>query len=190
MYGVIFDFLRDYVIERHGGEDTWKALLKDNGYGYKIFFPVTEYPDEEMVALAQSASTALAIPLPAVLEDFGAYVGNKLMDFYHMYTKEDQWKTFDVIENAGGCIHHAIHRHNPQRKPPLILTHRETEDLLILRYQSHRKMCDVVKGVVRGLGERYGECFDIEETQCMHDGARECIICVSRLYEFDDAVSY
>ena len=28
MYGVRFDFLRDYVIEKHGGESTWKALLK------------------------------------------------------------------------------------------------------------------------------------------------------------------
>ncbi len=30
MYGVIFDFLREYVIERHGGKDTWQALLDDN----------------------------------------------------------------------------------------------------------------------------------------------------------------
>jgi predicted hydrocarbon binding protein len=179
---VIFDFLRDYVIERHGGEETWKALLKANGYGYKIFFPVTEYRDEELVALAKSAAEALHTPLPAVLEDFGAYVGNKLMTFYHMYTRDEQWKTFDVIENAGGCIHNAIHKHNSMRKPPKLSAHRETDDLLVLRYQSHRKMCDVVKGVIRGLGERYGESFHIEETCCMHDGARECIINVYRIH--------
>jgi hypothetical protein len=182
MYGVIFDFLRDYVIEKHGGEDTWKALLKANGYGYKIFFPVTEYPDEEIVALAQTASEALDTPLPAVLEDFGAYVGNKLMTFYHMYAKDDGWATFDVIENAGGCIHHAVHKHNPLRKPPKLMAQRETNDLLVLRYQSHRKMCHVVKGIVRGLGERYGESFHIEETQCMHQGARECIMNVYRIH--------
>lgn len=182
MYGVIFDFLRDYVIERHGGEDTWRTLLKANGYGYKIFFPVTEYPDEELVALAQTASQALDTPLPAVLEDFGSYVGNKLMTFYHMYTRDDEWKTFDVIENAGGCIHQAVHKHNPLRKPPKIIAHRETDDLLVLRYQSQRQMCDVVKGIVRGLGERYGERFLIKETQCMHDGDRECIINITRLH--------
>lgn len=182
MYGVIFDFLRDYVIERHGGEDTWRALLKANGYRYKIFFPVTEYPDEEIVGLAKAASEALDTPLPAVLEDFGAYVGNKLMTFYHMYAKDDEWKTFDVIENAGGCIHHSVHKHNPLRKPPKITAHRETEDLLVLRYHSHRKMCDVVKGIIRGLGERYGERFRIEEKQCMHHGEHECIIHVTRLH--------
>ena len=31
MYGVIFDFLRSYVIERHGGRATWDALLKEAG---------------------------------------------------------------------------------------------------------------------------------------------------------------
>ena len=36
MYGVIFAFLRNYVIERHGGLETWNALLKANDYGYKI----------------------------------------------------------------------------------------------------------------------------------------------------------
>lgn len=180
MYGVIFDFLRDYVIEKHGGEDTWKTLLKANGYGYKIFFPVTEYPDEEIVALAQTASSALDVPLPAVLEDFGAFVGHKLMTFYHMYADNNKWKTFDVIENAGGCIHHAVHKHNPSRKPPFISAHRETDDLLVIRYQSHRKLCAVVKGIIRGLGERYDETFDIEEIQCMHEGARECILNVTR----------
>jgi len=181
MYGVIFDFLRDYVIERHGGEETWKALLKANGYGYKIFFPVTEYPDEELFALAQTASSALDTPLPLVLEDFGAFVGHKLMTFYHMYTKSDAWKTFDVIENAGSCIHASVHKHNPLRKPPRLTAHRETNEFLILRYQSHRKLCAVVKGIVRGLGERFDESFDIHEAQCMHYGASECIINIKRL---------
>ena len=39
---------------------------------------------------------------PVVLEDFGAYTGQKLMTFYRMYADNDRWKTFDVIENAGG----------------------------------------------------------------------------------------
>ena len=182
MYGVIFDFLRDYVIERHGGKDTWKALLAANGYGsHKIFFPVTEYPDEEIVALAKTASEALSVPLPAVLEDFGSFVGHRLVTFYHMYVNKDDWKTFDVIENAGGSIHHAIHRHNPDRKPPTIKAERVSSDELIIHYQSIRKLCPVVRGIVRGLGEHYGESFKILETQCMWHGANKCIMRVSRL---------
>jgi predicted hydrocarbon binding protein len=43
-------------------------------------------------------------------------------------------------------------------------------------------MCAVVRGVIRGLGERCGESFHIDELQCMHDGARECIFNVSRIH--------
>jgi len=182
MYGVIFDFLRGYVLEKHGGESTWNALLKANGYNYKIFFPVTEYDDSEIVGLAVAASEALDVPLPAVLEDFGVYVGHKLISFYHMYVSNKDWKTFDIIENAHTCIHHAVHKHNSLRKPPVVKAMRESNDLLVIRYYSERKLCAVLKGIVRGLGEVFGEEFQVEEVKCMHDGERECIINVHRLY--------
>lgn len=185
MYGVIFDFLRSYVIEKHGGEDTWRALLHANGYNYKIYFPVTEYPDSEIVNLAVTASKALDVPLPNVLEDFGSYVGHKLISFYHMYVSNENWKTFDIIENADGCIHHAVHKHNKLRKPPSVKAMRENNDLLVIRYYSERKMCYVLKGIVRGLGEVFNEAFHLEEVHCMHDGARECVIHVHRVHVGD-----
>ena len=163
MYGVIFDFLRDYVVEKHGGIDTWKTLLKANGHSiYKIYFPVKEYPDEEIVDLATTAA------------DFGAYVAKKLVTFYHMYIADDEWKTFDVIEIAGSSIHDAVHRHNPKRKPPCIRADRLSDEEMVLHYQSKRMLCSVVRGVIRGLGEHFGEKFSINETQCMHHGAQEC----------------
>lgn len=181
MYGVIFDFLRDYVIEKHGGEKTWHALLNANGYGtYKIFFPVAEYKDEEIVALATSASEALNIPLPVVLEDFGAFVGHRLVEFYYMYVKQDDWKTFEIIEDAGKSIHEAVHRHNKLRKPPFITSERKSATEIIVHYQSKRKMCTLLKGIVRGLGEHYHETIHIHETQCMLDGASNCLLELTR----------
>ncbi|MCM8857733.1 MAG: heme NO-binding domain-containing protein [Candidatus Thiodiazotropha sp.] len=181
MYGVIFHFLRDYVIERHGGEATWKALLDAQGYKFKLYFPVQDYPDEEIIALVETASKALDTPIPVVLEDFGSYVGPQLLSFYHMYIKNKEMTTFDVIEAAGGSIHDVIHKHNPNRKPPRLSSIRESDDVLMVHYQSHRKLCPVVRGIIRGLGEKFNERFDINETQCMHDGADKCIMKVTRL---------
>lgn len=182
MYGVIFDFLREYVIEKHGGKDTWKALLEANGHSiYKVYFPVTQYPDEEIVGLATTASEALKLPLPAVLEDFGSFVAVKLVTFYHMYVRRDDWKTFEVIESAGSSIHEAVHRHNAKRNPPCITADILSENELILHYHSSRQLCDVVRGIVRGLGDHFGESFSINETQCMHDGADECTFEITRI---------
>ncbi len=181
MYGVIFHFLQEYVIERHGGRETWDALIKAQGYKYKMYFPVKDYADEEILNLVQTASTALNAPIPDLLEDFGSFVGPRLLTFYHMYIKNKNMTTFDVIEVAGGSIHDVIHEHNKNRKPPRLSAHRESSDVLIVHYQSHRKLCPVVRGIIRGLGERFDEKFDIKETQCMHDGADECVMRVKKL---------
>jgi len=182
MYGVIFDFLREYVTERHGGDTTWKALLAATGNPYRVYFPVKEYPDEEMVDLANGAAEMLSLPLNDVLEDFGSYVGPRLISFYKVFFTGDQWNTFDVIEIAGSRIHDTIHRHNPTRKPPDLSAQRESDDLLVVHYHSQRRLCPVVRGIIRGLGEKYGERFDIDETQCMHHGADECVMRVTRLH--------
>jgi len=181
MYGVIFDFLRNYVIERHGGVETWRELLKASGQSpHKIYFPTGEYPDAEIVALAKSASEALNLPLTDVLEDFGSFVGPSLLSFYHMYVSNPEWKTFAVIENASGHIHDVIHKHNPSRKPPLLKARRLSDDEMSITYRSARKMCPVVRGIVRGMGDKFGESFKIEETACMHHGGPECVFRVTR----------
>ncbi len=181
MYGVIFDFLRDYVIQNHGGKQTWETLLQASGQSvHKIYFPVTEYPDEEIVAIAKVAAEALSLPLPAVLEDFGIFTGKKLMTFYHMYVFSNEWKTFEVIEHAGKSIHHYIHKHNPARKPPQLSAERLSDNELMIHYYSARMMCPVVKGIVQGLARHFNEAFDIYEEQCMYHGASECVFRVTR----------
>lgn len=179
MYGVIFHFLRNYVIEKHGGKNTWRAILNANGQKIDHYNPITEYPDSEVVALAETASNMLNQPVNAVLEDFGIYTGKQLVTFYHMYIKPD-WKSFDVIENAGNNIHKSINQYNTTRKPPQINAHRVSEDELDIRYFSKRKLCPVLKGIIKGLGEHFGESLTIKESQCMHNGHPHCTLIVKR----------
>jgi len=184
MYGMMFDFLREYVIKTHGGVATWRALLKASSQSeYKIYFPISEYPDEEIVTLTTTAATALDLPLAAVLEDFGSFVGPRLMEFYRPYVEGHDQDVFTVVQYAGGHIHDQIHKHNPDRKPPLLSGEISESDprKMIVHYQSKRKMCSVVRGVLRGLGSKFGERLHIEETQCMHTGADKCTINVIKL---------
>jgi hypothetical protein len=173
MYGVIFDFLRSYVIDRHGGRGTWDALLVEAGIGYKVYFPVAQYPDEEIVTLATTAARMLKKPVPVVLEDFGHYVGPRLITYYDMFVRPE-WRTFEVLENASARIHDAIHRYNPKRLPPQLVAKRLAPDHMQLTYQSERRLCMVAKGIIRGLKDHFGEGVEIRETQCMHSGAERC----------------
>ena len=173
MYGVIFDFLRSYVIKRHGGLATWEALLDEAGIGYKVYFPVMQYPDEEIVTLASTAARMLRVPLPVVLEDFGHFTGPQLITYYEMFVRPE-WRTFEVLENASSRIHDTIHRHNPKRQPPRLVARRLDANRMQLTYQSERKLCMVAKGIMRGLKDHFDEPIEIRETDCMHSGAECC----------------
>ena len=181
MYGVIFEFLREYVVERHGGKDTWSVLLKQaTGSAYTMYFPVKDYPDEDIVKLAVTASKALGVPVDDVLEDFGTFVGPRLTKYYKMYIKGECSSTFHLIDLAGSSIHDAIHRHNPDRKPPLLYGVAQSSKVMLVHYKSHRKLCQVVKGIIRGLADHYGETLEIKQTECIHHGAQECIFRVEK----------
>ncbi len=50
MHGIIFSELRKYAEAKHGS-GTWSALLKQANLGNKVYLPLQEYPDAEVVAL-------------------------------------------------------------------------------------------------------------------------------------------
>jgi len=182
MYGVMFGFLREYVIKKHGGEETWRSLLKASGESaYKMHFATKDYPDAEIVAIATSAATALKMPLADVLEDFGSYVGPRLIEFYHPYIENNDQDVFSIVQYAGGHIHDQLHEHNPERKPPQLSADIIDPEHMTAHYKSERKLCAVVRGVLRGLGEKLGEGLYITETQCMHNGADECRFDVTKI---------
>ncbi len=181
MYGMMFSFLKEYVEQKHGGHKTWQNLLEAAGQSrFKVYFPIVEYPDSEIVALVTTASQALDTPVEAVLEDFGVYVGPRLMTFYRAYVEGHGQDLFTIVQYAGAHIHDQIHQHNPDRKPPQLSAEIHDPQRMTVHYHSHRKFCPVVRGVLRGLGEKFGEQLQIKETQCMHEGAEECTFEVIR----------
>ena len=173
MYGVMFDLLRSYTIDRHGGRAAWDAVLKQAGFGYRMYFPVAEYPDEELVTLVIALSRAQSQSLQAVLEDYGHYLGPKLLQHYQMLI-QPHWRTFEVLENTGSRAYPAVQKHNAKCQPPELHAQRLSPDQLTLTYRSERKMCAVAKGIVRGLADHFGESIAIRETACLLSGADRC----------------
>ncbi len=51
-------------------------------------------------------------------------------------------------------------------------------DALTVRYDSPRKLCQLLHGVFEGVATLYGEQADVHEMQRMHRGAPECIFIV------------
>ncbi len=174
MHGVFFHFLKEYMQEKYGGKESWDSLLLANGYAYKVYFTIKEYPDEEFNALINMASRLLDIPSDHLIRDYGEFMVPHMLVFYATYLKDKSWRSLELIENVGTSIHHTVKRRNPDTRPPEMITERISRDQIVLRYRSERKLCVLLSGMIHGVGNHFGEHLEIREHDCMLNGASEC----------------
>lgn len=175
MHGVFFHFLKEFVQETYGGKDAWESLLIANGYAYKVYFPVKEYPDQELISLIDTTGMLLDIPSNELIARFGTFLAPRLLQFYSMYIKENRSTTLDLLASLAGEIRPAIQRRNPDANPPEITTQKLDDKHFLLYYNSPRRLCVLLGGMLRGIAELYHEELDFHEIECMNRGAPECI---------------
>lgn len=178
MHGTVFSELKKYVEEKLGPE-RWPDLLGEAGLGAKHFELLETYPDSDAVALVSAASRITGAPAADLLEDFGAFIAPHLIDMYWGLI-EPEWKTLDLLEHTEEAIHKVVRLKNPGAQPPQLRVTRTGADRAVIEYTSERKMCPIAKGIVRGLAKHFAEVVEISEAECMHRGARRCLIAVRR----------
>lgn len=174
MHGKIFVELKKYVDTTFGG-DTWNKLLVDAGVGGKMYMPITEYPDQEVVAIVGAAVRATGKDASEILESFGEFIAPALLEMYRTLI-QPEWRTLDVIEHTEDHIHQVVRLKNPGARPPQLKAERISPDEVKLTYTSQRKMCAVARGIGKGVAAHYHEDITITEPVCMLRGASRCEI--------------
>lgn len=178
MHGIVFQAMKAYVQEKYG-HDAWYDLLDEADVPSGLYMPFSSYPDEEAVALVQTAADMTESSVPEVLEDFGRHIGPKLVEMYP--TKVDpEWGALDLIENTEEQIHEVVRMDKPNADPPKLKLQRPRADVVALTYQSDRKLCDLAKGIAKGVGDYYDQSLEISEHSCMLDDDPQCEIAISR----------
>jgi predicted hydrocarbon binding protein len=99
-------------------------------------------------------------------------------DLLRMYGSllQREWRTLDVVEHAEDTVHRVMRARNPNAPSLGMRGERVEPDELVLRYRSGRRMCGLAKGIVRGMARHFHERVRIDEPQCMHDGAPQCVM--------------
>lgn len=174
MHGIIFSELRKYV-EAKAGEGGWDAITAKAGLGTNLYTAFGQYPDSEVVALVNAASSITGRPVNAILEDFGEFIAPSLVGMYgHLLDRS--WKTLDVLEHTENTVHAVVRVQNKGAAPPKLKINRLSREEAVLIYDSPRKMCAVAKGIARGVGKHFKENILISEPKCMNKGAAHCEI--------------
>jgi hypothetical protein len=180
MHGLIVNQFRQYVVDRFG-RDQWMGLVDKAGSDLPDG-PVAMsriYPDSEVIKLVATASETTGISLPALLEDFGAFLAPSLLRVYEPLIRPS-WRTLDIVASTESMIHTVVRRQDPTARPPYLSATRVSASEVMLTYTSPRRLCDVAKGIVRGLSEHFRENVTVQEEQCMHRGASACVLRITK----------
>ncbi|MDY7226135.1 heme NO-binding domain-containing protein [Hyalangium rubrum] len=177
MHGIIFSQLRNYAQARLG-ERGWESLLREAKLPARVYLAFQSYPDTDAVALCGAASRLLGCSIRDVLEDVGEFMVPGLMKIYGAFIQPG-WSVLEVIEHAER-IHEKVRR-DPHATPPRLECHRVEPHTVRVVYSSPRKLCGLGIGFVRGLASTLNQRVEVQERQCVHEGASHCEFIVKRM---------
>lgn len=136
------------------------------------------YDDEIIVNAVGAVSQATGIPAPALLRMYGRYfINNNLTNHLCTYLLSQAHSARDLLLIMGDA-HKQMRNTSAKNSAPLFAyasLSGDSDDLLI-RYDSHRKLCPVLVGAVQGASDLYYEKIEIHERSCMQHGDAACLM--------------
>lgn len=156
MYGLINKALRNMIRTQHG-EITWQAILKESKVSEDSFITMHRYDDKVTYDLVAASSKILDAPPETCLELFGHYWATVTApEAYGMLMETTGQSMVDFLENINQ-LHDRIISTFIGYVPPYFEVDTSSDEIA-LRYESQREgLTPFVLGILKGLGERFGE---------------------------------
>ncbi len=176
MHGICFFLFEQFVKQAHGPQ-FWTDMHVEAAIPYEPIVPTLDYPDENFIALLQKLSSATGRPVTEVLEDLGHFMAPYLLSNYAtmVHPRTSTLALLSVVEDV---VHRVVRLRNPSVLPPVLTCLWRTDQEMELVYSSHRRLCALAKGIIRGVAECFRETVEIGEQQCMLKGDRYCSLLV------------
>ena len=175
MKGVILNLLEEAVTAEHG-EAAWPDLIDLAGVA-GVYTSLGSYPDEEVIALVNAASTALQTPPAEILRWFGRRAIPLLANRYGVFF-ENHKSAHSFVLSVNEIIHPEVSKLYSGAGCPHFHFSDHDDGRLIIGYHSPRQMCHLLHGFVEGSAEYFGETVELEHLRCMQDGDPRCEVAV------------
>ena len=173
MKGIIFNLVEEVVGDRYG-EDVWDELLAAAGLD-GAYTSLGSYPDDELFRLVAAAADKLGVPPDAVVRMLGSAAIPLLAERYPaFFAGHTSTKSFLLTLND--IIHPEVRKLYPGAEVPNFGFEESSDDTLVLRYHSPRKLCALAEGFILGASAHFGEQAEIDQPECMHRGQHDCLL--------------
>ena len=173
MKGIINKGIQDLVEEQFGA-DAWEKILEMAGCK-ELFFAISrDYPFESTINLVRAVSEYSGMPMEQVMEEYGRYiVPRTLKENYPTYFTLCGNSSREFLLNMDR-VHESVTRSIHGANPPRFDFDELPDGKILMHYRSNRKLCDLLKGLIKGVGDCFGQELHVEETACMHRGDDRC----------------
>lgn len=176
MKGIIFNILEEMVIA-HKGMAVWNEILNQELPDGGIYTVGESYPDEQLFTLIQAVSNSTNLSMEKVVGDFGEFMFDQLATRYPIFIDQaSDLKSF--LKSVESVIHVEVKKLYDNPHLPNFGYSEPTDDILIMRYNSPRKLCLLAEGLIRGAAVHYKTTIEVGHTVCMHMGAKHCDLTV------------
>lgn len=169
MHGVIFSSFRDYLTAEHGSEAAQRVFEDESDYLLS-----ESYPDESLDRLVERATEEVGADAEELVHDFGVYAAattfTRLYPAFFAIVKS----TREFLLTVETRIHELVRATIPNAAPPRLHVTELGADGVSIDYSSPRRLCVLLRGLVKGTARHFGEAAKIEEPTCMLRGDDRC----------------
>lgn len=158
MKGLIFNIVEEIITELYDA-DTWDDLL-DAAEVDGAYTALGNYDDEQLLAIVAAASSATGIEV----DDLWRTVGRRALPKLAARLPGIEEKTGDSLTfllAVNDIIHPEVRMLYPKAAPP-VFEFTETDDGLVVRYRSARRLDALAEGLMTGCGDLFGETVGVE----------------------------
>lgn len=175
MKGAIFTGFAEYV-EKEFGLTAWLKTLDSCELASNGEYLSTElYDDAEFRVLADTLGKIVGVDREYLFRGFGEYFFPVLMSLGLTLVKDID-NLFDFMRAVDSVIHIEVQKSDPLAYMPTLLYDQPQENVLIVRYMSHRRMCHFAEGLILGAAAHFKQKVYIYQTKCLCKGDEHCLI--------------
>jgi hypothetical protein len=172
--GIVINLLEEAVRHQYG-EASWDAILDEAGVD-GAYTSLGSYADEEFRALLAASSRILKQEPGELLTWFGRQAIVPLSERYPRLFAHPSTRSF--LLSLNNIIHPEVRKLYPGADVPHFDYLPSSDDRLLMKYASKRRMCAFAEGLIEGAAEHFGERVSVQQEACMLKGDPHCLIVV------------
>ena len=173
MKGVIFNLLEGFIADGWGAETYEDIMSRCPLHTKEPFIGPGTYPDADLLAIVGMTVEKLGLTVPEALHAFGKYSFSRLAVRFPTFMEgHDHPKAF--LKTIDSVIHVEVRKLFKGAVTPRITFTDPGPDELVLHYESARRVCTLMTGLLEGCGDHFKTPLTWVETVCTSRGADAC----------------